>query len=198
LLLTRNQTSDPLQDEIGTSKPLGSSSSFGDLMGKQVPNLIYAGGMAAMGYFANDPLAYRNATGMISATVYSYFVTSGLKYAVQEERPNGSSKKDSFPSAHAASAFAFASYVGCRHSLPWGIAAYSLATFVAASRLNDNAHYVHDVVAGATIGGSFGLGTCLAENRRAINVEKLNSEVKPSWYVVPQDGGVMGGLSLSY
>ncbi|MBO9665796.1 MAG: phosphatase PAP2 family protein [Bdellovibrio sp.] len=195
--LTRDQTQS-WQEDMANNKPLGSSSNFGDLMGKQVPNLLYAGGMAAAELFGDYKMGYRNASGMVSATVYSYLVTSALKYTIQEERPNHSSNHDSFPSAHTASAFAFASYVGCRHSLSWGIAAYSLATFVGMSRINDNAHYIHDVVAGATIGGSFGLGTCLAENKRSTEREHPKDEVKPSWYVVPQDGGFLGGFNVSY
>jgi hypothetical protein len=36
--------------------------------------------------------------------------------------------------------------------------AYSLAGFVAYSRMNDNQHWLHDVLAGATIGTSYGVG----------------------------------------
>lgn len=36
--------------------------------------------------------------------------------------------------------------------------AFTLAGFVAYSRINDNAHYLHDVVGGAVIGTGYGLG----------------------------------------
>ena len=38
-----------------------------------------------------------------------------------------------------------------------GCRAYTMATIVAISRMNDNAHYLHDVVFGSTIGLTYGL-----------------------------------------
>lgn len=58
---------------------------------------------------------------------------------------------------HSTTAFAFASTVASLHSWYWGVGAYSLAAAVAFSRINDNRHYIHNVVAGATIGISYGL-----------------------------------------
>lgn len=198
LLLTRDNFSDQFQSDLANSKPLGSTSHFGDLMGKQVPNFIYAGAMATTGFLHNDNEAIRDASGMMYATVYAGLTTTVLKKMVKEERPNKSNVHDSFPSAHTASAFAFASYVGCRHSLPWGIAAYTMATFVGVSRMNDNAHYLHDVTAGAAIGGAFGLGVCQAENKRVEAITKPKTNVQSSWYVIPNDGGLAGGIGISY
>ena len=57
----------------------------------------------------------------------------------------------SFPSGHAASAFAFASAVG--RVLPAeGIPLHALATAVAYSRVHTGVHFPGDVVLGAVIG----------------------------------------------
>ena len=78
---------------------------------------------------------------------------------VREPRPYDGSVRTSFPSGHSTTAFAFASYVTAEHGiLPFGVFATGLATLTAASRMNDNKHYLHDVVAGATIGTAYGLG----------------------------------------
>ena len=60
----------------------------------------------------------------------------------------------SFPSGHAISAFAvaavFSARYGRRRWVPW--VAYGLATFVALSRIPDQAHFPSDVFAGAALG----------------------------------------------
>jgi membrane-associated phospholipid phosphatase len=77
-------------------------------------------------------------------------VTYGLKYTVNETRPNGDSQ--SFPSAHTSVSFASAEYMRKRYGWGYGMPAYAVATFVAISRVEAKDHYVHDVLAGAAIG----------------------------------------------
>jgi membrane-associated phospholipid phosphatase len=77
-------------------------------------------------------------------------VTYGLKYAVDEKRPNGGSH--SFPSAHASISFSSAEFMRKRYGWEYGIPAYAAASFVAYSRVEARAHHRQDVVAGAAIG----------------------------------------------
>lgn len=77
-------------------------------------------------------------------------VTYGLKYAVNETRPNGDSQ--SFPSFHASISFASAEFMRKRYGWGYGMPAYAVAAFVAISRVEAKEHYVHDVLAGAAIG----------------------------------------------
>lgn len=77
-------------------------------------------------------------------------VTYGLKYAVNEKRPNGGSQ--SFPSAHTSISFSSAEFMRKRYGWEYGIPAYAAASFVAYSRVEAGEHYPHDVVAGAAIG----------------------------------------------
>ena len=194
LLILEDQIVDPAQREAVEHKPLGSFSKIGDIGGRGVPNALYVVGMLGYGLIEGDNEAKQDASGMFQATLYSIMVTAGLKYTVREPRPD-SHDRDSFPSGHTTAAFSFASYVGCRHSLGWGVAAYSLATFVGFSRVNDNRHYLHDVAAGATIGTAYGIGVCLTENSKA-NVEKANHTLR--WFAAPTDGGAMAGLTIKY
>ena len=122
-----------------------------------MPNAAYVAGMLVAGAF-NNRKAFHRAGVMTLATAYSAGITTGLKYAVREPRPNNGADRKSFPSGHATTAFAFSAVVGAEHGWDWGIPAYLLAALVAYSRMNDNKHYVHDVVAGATIGTAYGLG----------------------------------------
>ena len=95
-------------------------------------------------------------------------ITPLLKRGFGRARPNqdemtshdydpGVAQQESFPSGHATNAFALASAVAA-HSNGWIIPtiAYSVASGVAASRLNDNVHWASDVFAGALIGAATG------------------------------------------
>lgn len=77
-------------------------------------------------------------------------VTYGLKYAVNERRPNGGSQ--SFPSAHTSISFSAAEFMRERYGWEYGVPAYALASFVGYSRVESRQHYPHDVIAGAAIG----------------------------------------------
>ncbi|MBA4388904.1 MAG: PAP2 family protein [Verrucomicrobia bacterium] len=77
-------------------------------------------------------------------------LTQGLKFSVDERRPNG--EKYSFPSGHTSWAFFNAEFVRERYGWEWGIPAYVAASFVGYSRVEAKIHYTHDVLAGAAIG----------------------------------------------
>ena len=157
LLLTEDKTIDPAQSEAQEDRPLGRFTKLGDYGGRVIPNGAYVLGMLVAGA-AGQKKAFTHAEVMTLATIYAAGVSSVLKVTVREPRPNDGSDRKSFPSGHSTTAFAFASVVGAEHSLPYGILAYGLAAAVAYSRMNDNKHRLHDVVAGATIGTAYGLG----------------------------------------
>jgi membrane-associated phospholipid phosphatase len=98
-------------------------------------------------------LGYRDWTGALefgeSAGV-TLGVTYGLKYTVNERRPNGGNQ--SFPSAHSSISFSAAEFMRKRYGWEYGIPAYAAASFVAYSRVEAREHYPHDVIAGAAIG----------------------------------------------
>ena len=81
----------------------------------------------------------------------SSLVTHGIKYTTRRERPDLSGKT-SFPSGHAADTFAVATalerHLGWRYAIP----GYLFASYVAASRLPANRHWLSDVVFGAAVG----------------------------------------------
>lgn len=77
-------------------------------------------------------------------------VTYGLKYTVNERRPNGGSH--SFPSAHTSVSFSAAEFMRKRYGWAFGIPAYAAASFVGYSRVESREHHPQDVIAGAAIG----------------------------------------------
>jgi membrane-associated phospholipid phosphatase len=83
---------------------------------------------------------------MLRATTVTY----GLKYAVDEERPNG--EDGGFPSGHTAITFAGAEFIRKEYGLAWAAPAYLAASYVGWSRVETRDHWWHDVLAGAAIG----------------------------------------------
>ena len=154
----KSEVDDPLQKRWSVSKPLGSWSQYGNDLGQWVPNLAYAAAMAVNGWGFDNKKSKARTILMLKASIYSGAMALALKDVFREPRPNGSNDLASFPSGHATEAFAFAAVVGAEHEWYWGALAYSMATFVGASRINDNMHWLHDVVGGATLGMSYGLG----------------------------------------
>jgi membrane-associated phospholipid phosphatase len=91
---------------------------------------------------------------LIRAQIVTQTIVHGMKNSIRRDRPTG--ECCAFPSGHAASAFAAASvlerHLGYRLSWP----ALAGATYVAASRLVDNRHFLSDVLFGAAVGQAAG------------------------------------------
>jgi len=143
---------------IGEDKPLGSSSRIGYKLGLGTINAVYAGGFLLYGWVADDSEAVRKSVLMVRATLATALLTTGIKELKLEERPRHDGDMQSFPSGHASNAFAFAGVIYRNHGPILGIPAFAMASFVCFSRLNDNAHYLHDVLFGATLGLSYAMG----------------------------------------
>jgi membrane-associated phospholipid phosphatase len=77
-------------------------------------------------------------------------LTYAVKLSVRRKRPSGNCC--AFPSGHASGTFAFASVLW-RH-LGWkaAVPTYTVASYVAISRLHENVHFLSDVVFGAAVG----------------------------------------------
>jgi len=112
-------------------------------------------GAYAYGRTTNSPKVSHLGMDLLRAQILTEGLVEGIKYSVRRERPDGSNRL-SFPSGHAAITFASATVLE-RH-LGWrqSALAYSIATYVAASRLHDNVHYLSDVAFGAAIGAIAG------------------------------------------
>ena len=92
---------------------------------------------------------------LLRAQVVTQATTYGLKYSIRRDRPDGTSGY-AFPSGHASTTFATASVLEAHFGWKVGVPAYALATYVAASRLHENRHYLSDVVFGAALGMAAG------------------------------------------
>ncbi len=147
------------RESFAEAQPFGKYGIIGDIMGRGVLNATYAIGYLAHGYYSENMKSVQNGEHMAKASIYTTSIIMLTKMLVSERRPGYPDDDSSFPSGHSAASFAFASVVTARHGWYWGGAAYSIASFISISRINDDFHYLHDVIAGATIGAAYGWGT---------------------------------------
>jgi membrane-associated phospholipid phosphatase len=119
------------------------------------------------------------ADGLASIALASTVVNVGLKPLRRRHRPDrlaydvpiarqvAMPRSTSFPSGHAASAFAFAT--GVAHELPTvAIPLHAAAAIVAYSRVHTGVHYPLDVIAGSVTGSALApIATAALDRRRA-------------------------------
>lgn len=125
--------------------------------GRAEDYLLYVPGVAvyalnAIGVKGKNNFGNRTAL-LAKSFLLNGIIVSGLKYGINEERPNGG--EHSFPSGHTSKAFMFAHFMYKEYgekSIWFSVGAYSCATTVGVLRVVHNAHWVSDVVASAGIG----------------------------------------------
>ena len=112
-------------------------------------------GTYAYGRLLDEPKVSHLGMDLLQAQILTEALVQPIKFATGRERPD-QSNHHSFPSGHAAITFAGATVIE-RH-LGWrkSLLGYGIASYVAASRLHDNRHYLSDVVFGAAVGSIAG------------------------------------------
>jgi len=160
--------------------------------------LQVSGATLLLGLATHNPRLRDTGRDAIEASILaSGLITPAIKRVAGRSRPlenegafafDPFTGNESFPSGHATNAFAVAS-VFAAHSDGWVVpaVAYTLATGVAASRVNDNVHFTSDVIAGAAIGTAVGRSV-VARHRRAATRSENTPAV--AWAIVPARGGV--------
>ena len=153
---------DYVQEHIVGEEAVNKAFSLGQWVGSSYVQIGSAVGLWAVGRYVFAPIGNEPRTNkyseigfdLIRAQIVSQTITHGMKYSFRRDRPTG--ECCSFPSGHAASAFAAASvlerHLGYRGSWPAMVG----ATYVATSRLVDNRHFLSDVMMGAAVGMASG------------------------------------------
>lgn len=189
LLALDDQIDEPTQKEFVEERPIGRFSKLGDYGGRTYPNLIYIGGMLGSYWLGHNPNSLRRAEVMFKASAYAILASTILKVTIREPRPIPTKNNFSFPSGHTTAAFAFSSVVVAEHGFfPYGILALGLSTLTALSRINDNQHFLHDVVGGAALGTAYGLGIYYLYREPKENNKNSNF----SWMITPKVGSNNG------
>jgi membrane-associated phospholipid phosphatase len=104
----------------------------------------------AIGRAKNSPTIATLGADLFRAQAVAELSSDALKFAFNRTRPDGTNY--SFPSGHTATSFASATVLQQHFGWKVGIPAYAIASYVAASRIQMNRHYLSDVAFGAALG----------------------------------------------
>lgn len=146
------------RESFSDAKPFGNYGFVGDILGWGFLNGLYTIGQYTYGQIEDDHESLKASEHMFKASLYTLMVTATLKTFIHEKRPGYPEDRTSFPSGHSSLSFAFASVVAARHGWSYGAAAYGVASYISISRINDDWHYLHDVLFGMGIGAAYGWG----------------------------------------
>lgn len=130
-------------------------------------------GAFVVGRLSQRPVVASVGADLVRAQIINTVLTQGLKLAVGRRRPDG--LRYSFPSGHASSSFATAMVLQRRLGWKAGVPAFGMATYVAASRLQENKHYLSDVVFGAAIGIVSGRAVTVGRGRNTFALVPLTA-----------------------
>jgi len=161
--------------------------------GNAIPWLALAGS-AAVAFDGSDPVRSRTGYAGTEAGVTALLVTTGLKYAFGRARPesgmgkssfepfSGDDQHQSFPSRHAAVAWAVATPFAKEYDtwLPYGIAAITNL-----ARVGSREHWFSDTVAGSLVG--FGIGRIFWESSRSRGRNDARVMVSPNSITVAKE-----------
>ena len=127
----------------------------GKYVGNTPEQVAFSLGTYAYGRLFDAPKVAHLGMDLMQAQILTEVLVEPLKLVAHRERPDGSNHR-SFPSGHAAVIFATATVIE-RH-LGWrkSVLGYTIASYVAMSRLHDNKHYLSDVIFGAAVGSIAG------------------------------------------
>jgi len=188
IIAQRNRTRS--LDSFSTQfEKLGAEYSFVVLAGFEVASLLDDDDVRARAVVVD---------GLSSSLIASGIITPVLKYSIGRVRPDSTdatfrfkpfSGSQSFPSGHATQAFAVASVIAADYPEWWvQVVSYGAAGVVGLARIEQNAHFASDVVAGAIIGTVVG---------RAV-VARHNKSAQHGMTVAPLIDGRQLGLVCSY
>jgi membrane-associated phospholipid phosphatase len=128
-------------------------------------------GTYAFGRATDNRVVSHLGMDLLRSAAVSGALTYAIKLTVRRDRPTG--KCCSFPSGHASGTFAFASVLW-RH-LGWkaAVPTYTVASYVAISRLHEDVHWLSDVVFGAAVGIASGRSVTFDRGRARVALAPL-------------------------
>jgi membrane-associated phospholipid phosphatase len=151
LALAVHPLDDNVHDAVVNSSTADKIFKPGAILGNTATLLAVSTVVYVVGRTKDAPRLSHVGMDLIRSIAISELLVESLKYTTRRERPDGSGKT-SFPSGHASDTFAFATalerHLGWKYAAP----AYVFSSYVAASRLPANRHWLSDVVFGAATG----------------------------------------------
>jgi len=161
----------------------------------------FSGGMYLLGKATHNGHTAETVLLAVQAVAHAGLFALVLKEVTQRQRPLAGNRKggfwdggDSFPSGHAAGAFAVASVFAYEYHdhLAVPITAYSIASLVALSRMSARRHWVSDIFVGGSMG--FMIGRYVYKEHHDPDLPgspvQRTSRLRPSLGFGPQGAGL--------
>lgn len=188
---------DDVRDHFAGSSPDAVNGEDPNSADDALPAAVLLAGTWLLAGVVDDPGGWRELGSMIEASALTAVSTEVLKLTLGRQRPNETADPDqwfesgdAFPSMHSSLAFAigtvFAESGSDDHRWLRRLLGYGVAGYTAYARVDHNAHWTSDVLAGAALGFTTARFTM---NQRA------GADLKTSVMVRPADGG---GLMLTF
>ena len=157
--------------------PLKGSERYGDVLGQGYTHMAIDLGFYCWGKLGNNERALRVSKALMKGLIINALATQCLKYTIRRKRPAGDDR-NSFPSGHTSNAFLTATVISGMYDWNWKVTIplYLTASFVGASRLERDSHWLSDVTFGAVLGTVIGLATSnnhKKENDRGLQVTPI-------------------------
>lgn len=164
--------------------------------GTGTPGTILGGTLWAYGNLFNSARERSAGQAEIEALLATQLIVSGLKYAVNRERPDGSDRL-SFPSGHNALAWTTAAVVHEFYGWKWGALGYATGLITMVGRMGANKHWFSDTVGGAAAGIIIGGAIARAHKKRLDRIDQASRSKRWDYQVQPQVREGAPGLLLT-
>ncbi len=142
---------DEIEGRVGEHALLRGVLDLGDIYGSSTYCGSTALGTWVLARWTHRPALQAVSSEVLRALVLSNALVIPLKLGVGRARPDGSNKL-SFPSGHAATAFAMTTVLSRRYGWCLGVPLYAFTAMVPVSRIHHRRHFFSDVVGGAVLG----------------------------------------------
>lgn len=190
LSLTARSFDDEVQDAIA-DKATGVGD-VGDAIGDRFVVTGAIVGLFVLGQVTPDSRFRQVMFDLAQGLIINGVITTALKRSFGRQRPDSTSFS-SFPSGHTSSLFSLTTILARHFGPKVGIPALATATFVAVSRVEDNEHFLSDIVAGGTVGFIVGRTVTAHLAHGSVGSER---RVSVSPFPVRRGGGVYVSLTF--
>jgi len=173
-----------LNEEWISSKGADNFFEYGDGMGKATIPVAASITLIAAGRLGHAWPVESFGSDLLRAQAITGILTRSMKMAINRTRSDGGTY--SYPSGHTSTAFTIAGVVYKDLGPIWGIPTFVGASYVGFSRLQENKHYLSDVIAGAALGTYISFKIC---NKRLHGA---------GYQIVPVAGNKWCGISFRH
>ena len=141
-----------------------------NIYGSSFFNLPATLGLYLFARAAKRPQLQAVSSDLLRALLWTQALIGPVKHATRRHRPDRSNRL-SFPSGHTANAFAIAGVMHAHYGPRLSVPFYVWSLLVGGARMEDNRHFLSDVIAGAAFG--IVVGRLIANTRHAKTIAIL-------------------------